>query len=300
MNSSFISNSTTIVINQFNGEAIFIISVRSSNLNCVVMSTTQSTIGNFSVILIPGEIIAAGRSRSNIGIHNDIVCHSVAHDRIGNKHENRIRINCDCVSRSNIRFTTRSSLTYANSIVINGNVTVNGLRSLSIDRINSTRNNFTVAVPCENLTTGNTTADMSSECHITAFADGVITFSKVRSNTVDNRIIININSHSGKAEACLCVQSTVLQKMCNFNNISSSIFRHKCLGQLSHTRNHVVGFSGIGVPLINQVRIIVVVEMSGKDRLATITNGSFRSGNVNNRFVININFERLAEGCTTI
>ena len=141
---------------------------------------------------------------------------------------------------------------------------------------------------------------MSSECHITAFADGIITFSKVRSNTVDNRIIINIDSHSGKAEASLCVQSTVLQKMRNFNNISSGIFRHKCLGQLSHTRNQVIRFSGIGVPLINQVRIIVVVEMSGKDRLATITNGSFRSGNVNNRFVININFERLAEGCTTI
>ena len=300
INNSFISYSTAIIVNQFNGEAVFIISVRSSDLNCIIMFTCHSTIGNFSIIFIPSVAEAAGRSRSDVSVHHDVVLKRVAHDRIGDKHENRIRVNRNSISRSNAGFATGSGLTYAYSIVINGNVTVLSLRSLSVNRINCARDNFTVAVPCEDFSAFNTTTDMSSESHITAFADGVVAFCKIRSNAVDNRIVIDIDGHSSKTEASLSIKSTILQKMRDLNNISSSIFRHKCLSQLGHTRNQVIRFSGIGVPLINQVRIIVVVEMSGKDRLATITNGSFRSGNVNNRFVININFERITDCGTTV
>ena len=88
--------------------------------------------------------------------------------------------------------------------------------------------------------------------------------------------------------------------MGNFNKISSCILNCENLISFSHTRNSIVRISAIHVPLINQVRIIVVVDVSCESSLTTLTDSCFRSSNVDNRFVININFERLTISNTTI
>ena len=264
------------------------------------MFTCHSTIGNFSIVFIPSVAESAGRSRSNIGIHHDVVLQGVAHDRIGNQHENRVRIYSNGIGRSHTGFTTVCCLSHADCIVINCDVTIESFGSFSVHRINCARDNFTVAVPCEDLAAFNTTADVSGECHITAFADSVIAFSKVSGHAVNNRIIVNIDSDGSVVVTSLAGQITVLKQVRNLNNICSGIIRQEGLSQLSHTRNDVVILGAISIPLINQHRIVVVVEMSSKDGLTTLANSSFRSRNINSRFVVNIDFERSTDGGTTV
>ena len=192
---SVISCGATIVVNQLYREAVRIISVRSRQLDGVVVGTHHGAIGQNLVVLIPGEAVAAGRSRSDIGVHHDVVCHSVAHDRIGDQFEDRVRKYGDGVVTICIGFATISGLANGNSIVVCGRIAILGLRCLLIYRVNCARDDLTVAVPCEDLTTGNTTADVSGQGYITAFADGVITLCKVSGNAVDNRIGHYIHNH---------------------------------------------------------------------------------------------------------
>ena len=187
-----------------------------------------------------------------------------------------------------------------NCIVPNGNIAIQSLRSLTINGIRSLGNHFTVAVPCEELATLNTLAHVSSEGDITAFANRIITFCKVSSNTVDHRNIVSIDYDRSEVEASLLCKITILHEVGNLNNISSCIINHEGLGRFGHTRNSIIGISTVFIPLINQVRIIVVVKMSSNCSLTTLTNRSLSSCNVHSRFIINIDFERITDGNTTI
>ena len=174
------------------------------------------------------------------------------------------------------------------------------MRSLAINGIRCGSDNFTVAVPCVELTTLNTLAHVSSEGDVAAFANGIITFSKVSSNTVDNRNFISSNNDASDIETSLSGKRTVFEEVSNLNKIGCSGINHISLSRFSHTRNSIVRISTIGVPLINEVRIVVVVDVCSKLSYTTLTDSGLCSSNINFRFVIHINLERFTDRDTTI
>ena len=187
-----------------------------------------------------------------------------------------------------------------NSIVPNSDVVIQGLRSLAINGIRSCGDNFTVAEPCVELTTLNTLAHVSGEGDIAAFANGIITISKVSSNTVNNRNIISSDHDAGHVETSLSGKRTVFEEVGNLNKVCCSGINHISLSRLSHTRNSIVRVSTFDIPLINEVWIIVVVEVCSKLSLTTLTDSGLCSSNVNIRFVVHINLKRFTDGDTTI
>ena len=145
-----------------------------------------------------------------------------------------------------------------------------------------------------------TTVHVSGQCHISAFANSVISLCKVVGHAVDNRDIISVNHDRSEVETSLSGKITILHEVGNLHKISSSIVNHESLSSFGHTRNSIIRISTISIPLINQVRIIIVVKMSSKLSLATLTNRSLSSGNVHSRFIVNIDLERLTDGNTTV
>ena len=128
--------------------------------------------------------------------HNDIVLRSNTDDRIGLDSQGRIRVDCDGNrSCKYSRTTTGSSLSNSNSVVVNCNITVNGDRRISVSSTRSIRDDFTVTIPSEDLTTRNTTGNVSSQSELSTFAED-ITISKVSCDGIDNRIVINRNIES--------------------------------------------------------------------------------------------------------
>ena len=275
INGSIVSRGATVCVDQLNGEAVRIISVRSRQLDGIVVGTHHCAIGKDCVVLIPCEAVCARRSRGHVGVHHDVVRQGVAHDRIRDKHENRIRQNCNSISTNNQRLATGSGLRNFNCIVPNSNVAIQSLRSLTINGIRSLGDHFTIAIPCIELAARNTLANVSGEGDITTFANRIVTLSEVSSNTVNNRNLIGIDNDRSIVETCLTSKITILKKVSNFNNISSSCIDHEILNRFSHTRKFIIGISTILVPLINQIRIIVVVKMSSNGHIATFTDSGF-------------------------
>ena len=190
---SVISRGATVFVNQLNGEAVRIVSVRSGHGHGLTVGTGCCAVGQNLVVLIPGEVIRARRSRGHVGMHHNVACQGVAHDRIRNKNEYRIREYCDSISTLNLGFATRSGLGNLNCIVPNGDITIESLRSLAVNRIRCCSDNFAIAIPSVKLTTRNTLANMSSESDITTFTNRIITLSKVSSNAVNDRNVIGCN-----------------------------------------------------------------------------------------------------------
>ena len=287
---------TTIFINGGNAEVVRIISVRTSDLQSVIAAARSDD----SIVLIPGVGVRSGRSRIEMSNHHDVVLCSNTNDRIGFDSQGRVRVDRDGNrSSEHFRLTTSSSLSNRNSVVVNCNVTVNCDRRISVSSTSSTRDDLTVTIPSINFTTSNTTGNVSGQSELSTFAKN-ITVGKVSSDRINNRDIVNYDSDSIVSSTDRILISIIVQEVDNLNDVVSSNFRSECLELVSVTRKNVVEVQLILIPLEGKFSLIVVIQISSYVNRTALADFSLGSSNINIRNIMDVNFERLAEGSTTI
>ena len=262
---------------------------------------TLSGISKNSIVLIPCEGVVRSRSRIHMGNHHNIVVSLLANNRIGFDSQRRVRVNREFhrVKRDS-GFTTRTSLGNRNCIFVNSRIVVDSVNRLSEDLSRSVRDNLTISVPCEDLTTGNTAAHVSRHRYRTTVAKHH-RVRKIRSDGINNRIVNNMNED-------LIVRSTdkvlirfVIQQMnnlnierCRFLHISNSLI----LVRISQHPMSIVNL--ILIPLERKHGLIVIIQISIELDITTLTNQSIRSCDMSFRNFMDIHFEFRAEGRTTI
>ena len=160
-----------------------------------------------------------------MGNHHNIVVSLLANNRIGFDSQRRVRVNREFHRvKCNSGFTTRTSLGNRNCIFVNSRIIVDSMNRLGEDISRSIRDNLTISVPCEDLTTGNTAAHVSRHRNRTTVAKHH-RVRKIRSDGINNRIIDNMNED-------LIVRSTdkvlirfVIQQMNHLNIVSSRLLQ---------------------------------------------------------------------------
>ena len=182
---------TTVFVNKNNIEVVSIISVIARENNCILMDTL-SGIRKKSVVLIPIEVVISRRSRIDISNQRDVVAGLLANERIGFDSQRRVRGNLHRVSERHIGLTTGSRLADRYRVSIVRSIITNSTRSLCVNSTNSVRNNLTVAIPCEDLTTRNTTAHVSRHRNRTAVAKR-LACRKISRHRINRRIGVHRN-----------------------------------------------------------------------------------------------------------
>ena len=275
---SFSSSLATIIVNQDNAEVVRIISVRSGQSNSVLMSASSEGAVESGIVLIPSEGVRSRRSRINIGNHHDIVVSVTANDRVSFDSKRRVRGDRDGVSEVNSRFATSSGLLDRNLIHIDRRIIANSVRSLSEDRVNSVRNNFTISVPSVNLTTGNTTSNVSVEGHRATVAQRLGS----RKVIVDSKSRISVDIHGH------CIADSIAERIELLSaegiDVSTGI-RNNRVGNGGGTRNQRI----VVVPVEFHIRSVPVVQVSSEGNFTTNTNLVLSNINVNDRKSVNIN-----------
>ena len=275
---SFSSSLATIIVNQDNTEVVRIISVRSGQSNSVLMSASSEGAVESGIVLIPSEGVRSRRSRINIGNHHDVVVSVTANDRVSFDSKRRVRGDRDGVSEVNSRFATSSGLLDRNLIHIDRRIIANSVRSLSEDRVNSVRNNFTISVPSVNLTTSDTTSNVSVEGHRATVAQRLGS----RKVIVDSKSRISVNIHGH------CIADSIAERIELLSaegiDVSTGI-RNNRVGNGGGTRNQRI----VVVPVEFHIRSVPVVQVSSEGDFTTNTNLVFSNINVNDRKSVNIN-----------
>ena len=275
---SFIRSLATIFVHQDNAEVIRIISVRSGQRDGVVVSTRHAR-GQQSVIFIPVEAVSSGGFRLDVGNHDNITSVVTTNDRISLDCDSRVRNNSHSVSEGNDRLTAVSRLLDRHFIDIHRRVVADSVRSLGEGSTNSVRNDFAVSVPCEDLTTGDTTVHGSFEGHGTTIAQSLAGGQVIGDG--DGRISMDVHSHSIADSAAMRVELLGGEGV----NVSTRI-RNNRVGQGGSTRNQDI----IVIPVIFHVRSVPVVEVSGQGDLATNANLILSRSDIDHRKSVNVDY----------
>ena len=278
INRGFGSSLATIFVHQDNAKVVRIISVRSGQSDGILMSASSEGAVESGIVLIPSEGVRSRRSRINISNHHDIVVMVTANDRVSLDSKRRIRSNRHRICEVNSGFATSSGLLDRNLIHIDRRIIADSVRSLSEDRVNSVRNNFTVSVPSEDLTTSDTTGNVSVEGHRTTVAQRLGS----RQVIVDGKRRISVDIHGH------CIADSIAERIELLSaegiDVSTGI-RNNRVGNGGGARNQRI----VVVPVEFHIRSVPVVQVSSEGDFTTNTNLVLSNINVNDRKSVNIN-----------
>ena len=280
------SGLATVLVHQGNAEVIRIISVRSRQNHHSIVRTSST--GENTIVLKPCEGVVRGRLRIDMGNHRDVVGTIATDDRISFDGQRRVRVDRNSVGEGHDGLATGSRLLDGNFIDINRRIIADSVRGLSVNCAHSTRNDFTVSVPREDLTTSDTARNSSREGHGTTVAQS----SGRRQIAVDNNGRIISHVHSNRIAGSMTEGVELLSR----EGVSMSTRRrNNRVGQGGGTGNN----AAVVVPLVLHVRSIPVVQVSGQGDFTTNADFSLSSGNVHNRNSVNID-DRLSSGLATV
>ena len=238
------------------------------------MSTGSTREGD--ILLVPSEGVVRGRLRKNVGNHRDVVGVVATNDRISLDGNRRVRVDRNRVGEGHDRLTTGSRLLDGNFIYVNRRIIADSVRGLSVNCANCTRNNFTVSIPCEDLTTRDTTANGSREGHRTTVAQCVGS----GQITVDNNGRIKIDVHSNRVAGSL---TEGVELLSGEGVVMNFLRRNNRVGQGSGTSNCVA----VVIPLVLHVRSVPVVQVGGQSNFTTSANLGLSGNNVDDRNRVN-------------
>ena len=284
INCSRSRNVATIFVHSRNAEVVSVVSVRTSQFQSIIGAAGSDD----SIVLIPSVGVRSSRSRIHMSDQHDVVLSSNTNDRIGFDSQGRVRVDGDSHRSSEYhRTTTSSRLNHGSGVVVNGNITVNSDRRIRIGSTRSAFDDLTIAIPSVDLTTSNTTGNVSGQRELSTFAK-YIAIGKVSSDGINLRIFIYSNSKRSAGS------STTRGQLVNLEGVAVvTIGRNNRVGQRGSTRNigTIVG------PLINQLISIPIIEVSSQSDLTTATNIVLSNVDVHNRIIIHINHG--GSGCMT-
>ena len=278
INCSFGSSLATIFVHQDNAEVVRIISVRSGQSDGILVFASSEGAVKGGIVLIPSEGVRSRRSRIDIGNHHDIVVSVTANDRISFDSKRRVRSNRDRVSEVNSRFATSSSLLDRNFIHVDRRIIADSVRSLSEDRVNSVRNNFTISVPSVNLTTSNTTSNVSVEGHRATVAQRLGS----RKVIVDSKRRISVDVHRHNIADSIAHRIELLSRE---GVVVGTRVRNNRVGNGGSTSDKGI----VVIPMEFHIRSVPVVKVSGESDFATNANLSLSSRDIDHRKRVNIN-----------
>ena len=285
----FGSSLATIFVHQDNAEVVRIISVRSGQSDGILMSTSSEHAVESGIVLIPSEGVRSRRSRINIGNHHDIVVMVTTNDRVSFDSKCRVRSNRHRICEINSGFTTSSRLLDRNLIHIDRRIIANSVRSLSEDGINSVRNDFTISVPSVNLTTSDTTSNVSVEGHRATVAQRLGSRKVIVNGK--SRISVDVHSHN--------IADSIAQRIELFSRegvVMRTGIRNNSVSQRGSTSDKRI----IIVPVELHIRGVPVVEVSGECDFATNADLSLGSSNVDHRKSINIDLSFSSSHATIV
>ena len=241
------------------------------------MSTGGTREGN--ILLVPSEGVVRGRLRKNVGNHRDVVGVVAANDRIGLDGKRRVRVDRNRVGEGHDGLTTSSRLLDGNFIDVNRRIVADSMRGLGENSADSVRNDFAVSVPCEDLTTRNTTVNGSCEGHRTTVAQSIGCGQIVG----ERNGRISIDGHINRVARSLAERVELLSS----EGVSMSAFRRNnrvCQG--GGTGNQVA----VVIPLVLHVRSVPVVQVGSQRDFTTDANRVFGSDNVHDGNGVNIDY----------
>ena len=286
--------STTIFVHNLNAEVIRILAV-------ILVQSDRIRIRDkeFSIVFQP-SVLNTGRNNIHISSENNIIAVFRADDRIGNQLDSRIRVHRDGVEEREFRFTTRETLVHNHRVNIGGRITIHCKRSINIDVTRHILNEFSITIPSVDCFTLNTAFSVCIEFNASAFADfsdiGILRSVKIIMN---GNLRNTANVHSERVDTDT-IREAVVHQVCNSNHVCRSFSGIESLNFMSSTRNKVTYIVLILIPLEDQHRIVIIIQISTQSNTAVRTNSFGITGDVHNRFVINIHIERICNGRTTV
>ena len=288
---SLSASNTTIIVHQFNSEAIRIISVRfGEHIDAVFRN------GDRSVVLKPSVSKSRGRHRVNVSIEHNIVGTLGADDRIRNQLDGRIRVHHDRSESEGLGLAAGSGLANLDRIDILCRLVIDRSRSVNKDVRRNILDNLTITIPGIDLTASNAANGRGRHLDRSAFANRVNTAQVVHSR--NNRNSIHIHAESIVSNTVLRVE---VHQMRDFHNVvGSTESRLKGLNLVGSTRKDVGVVHLILVPLVGQHRIIVVVKVSAQRDITAFADFAGVTRDVRVRSFIDIHVERIGNRGTTI
>ena len=282
---------TAVFVDQFNGEAVRIISVRFGE----VIHTVSSS-GNNSVVFHPLVGDRSSRHRIDVSVKHNIAVALGANDRIGHKFKRRIRVHRDGVDEVNFRFATRSGLTNLHRINVLSGLVINSGRSVNKHIAVDVEDFLTVTIPSVVLAASDTTGGGSLHSNRSAFADGLLTIEIVNSRDNGDRIHEDL-----EGVVCNTVLSVEVHQVRDFDNVvGSTENRLEGFNLMSSTRQNVGVVHLVLIPLISQHRIVVVIKVGAHRDITAFADRVSISSDVRVRSSIHVHFERIRNRRTTI
>ena len=283
------------------GRATVEVSNHFVRTSCTNSNAIVDRISHRSVIHEP--LICSGLCRNNISIQGRDT--TVANDRVTANNNRSRRITNDhntSVSR-HCRHTTRSRQCHNCRIVIGGHILIVGINIFTEDRASNTFDQIAISVPCEDCAIDIVSINNSSESNLSTVTNINSVINEVDKNVGHNRDRMDVDSDSISSPA-------VRRSLTNHNTESGGFGQIRSVGSGSSTRDVVIHrgvnrvihksavFSKInsnhihfltnGVPLINEVSSIVIIQISCQGNLTVLTDLGLGSRNIDNRLRIYI------------
>ena len=205
--------------------------------------------------------------------------------------DGRVRINRNGVQIVNGRHTTRNSLCNRNTIFIRGHFAVQSTDNLRKGSLGSILNLDTIAVPCENFASRNTTFHNGGQVDLIAVTNSTTLWHI----DLGNRSNLRFRNHFNVNR----VRSGYTTGRGLFNN-NMIMMNTQCRSNSVIQRSSISNRGSTIIPLISEFSGIPIINCSSKHNRALFTNHCIRSSDIHDGSRIHINSSNTLSGTTIV